>query len=173
MTTMAATLQSKGLVLVSQGLALLPERLNLAHSIFLGFLSCSLFPYIFTFDYLLVKSLAQQNVSPIIISTKLAYLWVVYIGRAYFILSVIIGQLPHLVNCVAATYIRKVAFYLVLIANHWLFASRAQATWRGSKGYSYVKAYVITGILCLLTMAIVVCRMIIYSYICCASRFDH
>lgn len=101
-----------------------------------------------------------------------------YFGRVYFIASVIIGRecslfyqpvyllilfsftvLPHQTDCVAASYVRKTAFYSVLTANHWLFASRAQATWRGSKGYLFIRAYVVIGILCLFIMGLVVSQL--------------
>jgi hypothetical protein len=70
--------------------------------------------------------------------------------------SVSIAEMPHGVNCAAITRYSQVSFYLTLLANHWLFALRMLATWRGHSKYCLVLIYSILGMIILTTVSILV-----------------
>jgi hypothetical protein len=64
----AASLTAKSLIIIG-------TRLNLVHSLLLGFLTCSLFSSL-TFDYCLIWSLVKHRFNLFVFLNRLTYLFV-------------------------------------------------------------------------------------------------
>lgn len=106
-------------------------------------------------DARFLKELLEYD-RPIAILTRSVYFASRYLCIGYLVAQVALIDGRRHVSCAPISLFIVATFYLLLIFNHWLFASRLLAVWHGHAHRRFIQAYIGIGFVLLVATVVVV-----------------